>query len=113
METEDELKANKKPDIDLYKERGDTYKIIGNPLMVRAQASNRCYRNENVEVLEKTLDPIRIRLRVLPSSRVGFGTQGKTADYYFKEASKKSLAGELTFGLEYLKKGLLLNPDHL
>ena len=35
-----------------------------------------------------------------------------TADFYFKEAAKKSLAGDLTSGIELLKRGLLLKPNH-
>lgn len=86
---------------------------MANPILALADVKERCYVNENVEVLSKAFDPIRIKLRVIPSSRVALSTQGKTADYYFKKAAKQSMAGELTFGLESLKKGLLLSPDHL
>jgi tetratricopeptide (TPR) repeat protein len=107
-----DIRDRAKPEISLYKERGDEYPIIGNALLVHAAESERRYVNENVEQMKKTFDPIRIRLRVLPSNRVP-NTQGKTADYYFREAAKKSLAGELTYGIEMLKKGLLLNPNHM
>jgi tetratricopeptide (TPR) repeat protein len=47
----------------------------------------------------------------MPINRVP-QTQGMNSDYYFKEAAKKSLAGDLTHGIELLKKGLLLKPNH-
>jgi tetratricopeptide (TPR) repeat protein len=81
-------------------------------MLVHAAETERRYVNENVEQIAKTFDPIRIRLRVIPTGRVP-NTQGKTADYYFKEAAKKSVAGELTYGIELLKKGLLINPNHM
>lgn len=34
------------------------------------------------------------------------------ADYYFKEAGKKSMRGELTKAIELLKRGLLIQPKH-
>ena len=39
-------------------------------------------------------------------------TSGMTADWYFKEASKLALSGDLANGIESLKKGLLLKPNH-
>lgn len=101
-----------KPDISLYKEREDNYAIIGNQILARAEQKVRPYVNhENYDILKKTFDPIRIRLRVMPISRVP-QTQGMNSDYYFKEAAKKSLAGDLTHGIELLKRGLLLKPNH-
>ena len=67
--------------------------------------------HENYDILKKTFDPIRIKLRVMPINRVP-QTQGMNSDYYFKEAAKKSLAGDLTHGIELLKRGLLLKPNH-
>jgi tetratricopeptide (TPR) repeat protein len=67
---EEEKPMKKKPDISLYKDHDDCYPIIGNPIMARAEESERRYVNENVEVLERTFDPIRIKLRVMPSTRV-------------------------------------------
>jgi len=113
LNLEEDIEAKKKPDISIYKERNEDYKIIGNNILTRAQETERKYENkENLEILQKTFDPIRIRLRIMPSDRVE-STQGKTAAYYFKEAAKKSMAGELTYGIEYLKKGLLNNPNHI
>jgi tetratricopeptide (TPR) repeat protein len=37
---------------------------------------------------------------------------GKNADFYFTEAAKISLRGDLTQALEMLKKGLELKPEH-
>lgn len=111
-QNESDIRDRAKPDISLYKERGDTYPIIGNAMLVHASETERRYVNDNIEQIGKTFDPIRIRIRVLPTARVP-NTQGKTADYYFKEAAKKSVAGELTYGIELLKKGLLINPNHL
>ena len=38
--------------------------------------------------------------------------QGKTPDYYFIAAAKKSLSGDLLNAIELLKRGLLINPNH-
>jgi tetratricopeptide (TPR) repeat protein len=111
-QVEADIRDRAKPDISLYKERGDEYPIIGNAMLLHAAETERRYVNENVEQIAKTFDPIRIRIRVMPTGRVP-NTQGKTADYYFKEAAKKSVAGELTYGIELLKKGLLINPNHM
>ena len=48
----------------------------------------------------------------MPISRAPLA-QGKTPDYYFVEAAKKSLSGDLTSAIEMLKRGLLINPNHL
>ena len=56
-------------------------------------------------------DPIRIRLRIMPISRAPLA-QGKTPDYYFLEAAKKALGGDLTAAIEQLKRALILNPNH-
>lgn len=34
------------------------------------------------------------------------------ADFYFREAAKKSLMGDLTYAVDLLKRGLLMKPDH-
>jgi len=34
------------------------------------------------------------------------------ADFYFREAAKKSLMGNLTHAIDLLKRGLLMKPDH-
>ena len=71
MQLEEDMEAKKKPDISLYKEREDDYRIIGNNILARAQENERRYENkENLELLQNTFDPIRIKLRVLPSDRV-------------------------------------------
>lgn len=41
----------------------------------------------NIKILEKFFDPLRIRLRVMPQSR-GKKTIGKNSDFYFIEAGK-------------------------
>lgn len=38
--------------------------------------------------------------------------QGKTPDFYFINAAKKSLSGDLLSAIEQLKRGLLINPNH-
>jgi len=60
---------------------------------------------------KNSFDPIRIRLRIMPISRAPLA-QGKTPDYYFVEAAKKSLSGDLTSAVESLKRGLIINPKH-
>lgn len=71
LNLEEDIEAKKKPDISLYKERNEDYKIIGNNILARAQETERKYDNkENLEILQKTFDPIRIRLRIMPSDRV-------------------------------------------
>jgi len=37
---------------------------------------------------------------------------GKNADYYFIQAAKKSVRGDLTVAIDLLKRGLLITPDH-
>lgn len=61
--------------------------------------SERRYLDKNVKILEKFLDPLRIRLRVMPVSRAPL-VQGKNSDYYFIEAAKLSLKGDLTNAIE-------------
>ena len=61
-------------------------------------------------MLKESFDPIRIRLRLMPISRAR--AKGMNADYYFFEAGKKSMRGNLTAAIEQLKRGLLLNPQH-
>ena len=50
-------------------------------------------------------------MRILPISRAPL-VQGKTPDFYFIEAAKKSLSGDLTHAIELLKRGLLIKPNH-
>ena len=47
----------------------------------------------------------------MPSGRAPT-TIGKNSDYYFIEASKLSLKGDLPSAIEMLKKGLELKPNH-
>lgn len=65
----------------------------------------------NVRILEKFFDPLRIRLRVMPISKAPV-TNGKNADFYFIEAGKLSLKGDLTKAIDMLKRGLQLKPNH-
>lgn len=71
----------------------------------------RKYVNKNVKTIEKFFDPLRIKLRVMPISRAPLA-QGKNADFYFVEACKIGLRGDLTEAIEMLKKGLELKPQH-
>ena len=82
-------------DIQLYKERGNTYRIIANKIMARAEEPDRRYENAQYKTVRGSFDPIRIKLRIMPISRAPL-VQGKTPDYYFIEAAKKSLSGDLT-----------------
>jgi hypothetical protein len=47
----------------------------------------------------------------MPISRAP-GAKGMNSDYYFIEASKKSIRGELTSAIELLNRGLNLDPTH-
>ena len=79
--------------------------------MARAREPEPRYEDKQVKILNESFDPIRIKLRVLPISRAR-DPQGKTPDYYFIEAAKKSLSGDLTNAIELLKRGLLQKPKH-
>jgi len=48
---------------------------------------------------------------VIPISRAPVG-KGMNSDYYFVEACKKSLRGDMPHAIELLKRGLLINPNH-
>jgi hypothetical protein len=74
--------------------------------------ADRKFVHKNVKILEKFFDPLRIKLRIMPLSRAP-SIQGKNSDFYFVEASKLSLRGDLTSAIEMLKKGLELKPTHL
>lgn len=97
----------------MYQEsRHDNYKILSNRIRTRALLPERKYIDKNnIKILEHFFDPLRIRLRVMPISRAPF-TSGKNSDYYFIEAGKLSLKGDLTKAIELLKKGLELKPNH-
>lgn len=106
--------SGKDIDIRLYKERDDDFCIIGNKLQFRASEQNeagRNYINRNALLTKGNFDPIRIRLRIMPISRAPLA-QGKTPEFYFLEAAKKSLSGDLTSAIELLKRGLHINPNH-
>ncbi len=80
--------------------------------MHRAQDFERRYINKtNAKMLQDSFDPIRIRLRIIPISKAPVG-KGKNADFYFVEAGKKSMRGELPQAIELLKRGLTLTPNH-
>jgi hypothetical protein len=90
----------------LYKEREDDYPIVANRIMHRAQVHDRKYINKtNTKILQESFDPIRIRLRIIPISRAPVG-KGKNADFYFVEAGKKSMRGELPSAFDLLRRGL-------
>ena len=89
-------------DIRLYKERDDDYCIIGNKMQYRASEMNipgRNFTNKQAMETKGNFDPIRIRLRIMPVSKAPLA-QGKTPDYYFIEAAKKSLSGDLLQAIE-------------
>lgn len=65
----------------------------------------------NIKILEKFFDPLRIRLRIMPISKAPLSS-GKNADHYFVEACKLSTKGDLPKALELLKRGLELKPTH-
>ena len=48
---------------------------------------------------------------MIPISKV-HQTTGRTPDYYFVEAGKKAMCGELTLAINLLKRGLALQPTH-
>jgi tetratricopeptide (TPR) repeat protein len=62
-------------------------------------------------MLQESFDPIRIRLRVIPIAKAPVG-KGKNADFYFVEAGKKSLRGELPQAFDLLRRGLAISPNH-
>lgn len=65
----------------------------------------------NVRILEKYFDPLRVRLRVMPISRASI-TIGRNADFYFIEAGKLGMKGDLPKAIEFLKRGLEIKPNH-
>lgn len=96
----------------MYKERGDTYPIVANRILHLAAQSQRPYHNrQNLKMLQESFDPIRIRLRVMPSSRAPCA-KGMNEDHYFVQACKKAVSGELTSAMDLLKRGLALKPNH-
>lgn len=103
-----------KADTAIYKERDDDYKIIGNVLQLYANGKNieRRYINKNVKAVQESFDPIRIKLRIMPISRAP-NSSGRTAYYYFIQAGKLSLQGDITNAIDMLKRGLELEPNHL
>lgn len=106
--------AGFKVDVQLYKERGDDYRMMGNKMQYRACEQNidgRNYCNKQAMATKGNFDPIRIKLRIMPVSKAPLA-QGKTPDYYFIVAAKKALSGNLTGAIEQLKRGLLINPNH-
>lgn len=76
-----------------------------------AQSKFRPYKHKEIQELKINLDPVRIKIRVLPVS-AGCQPKGMNADFYFREAGKKALMGNLTQALDLLKRGLTMKPDH-
>lgn len=72
----------------------------------------RKYVHKGIAKYEKHFDPLRIKLRVMPISRMPF-IRSKDADFYFVEAYKKAQIGDFTMAIELLKKGLEIKPNHL
>lgn len=64
-----------------------------------------------INIRAQMLDPIRIRLKVMPVKQCP-QPKGKNSDFFFIEAAKKSLRNELTQAVDLLKRGLQLNPKH-
>jgi tetratricopeptide (TPR) repeat protein len=101
-----------KCDTNLYKEREDPFPIVANKILQLAAQHQRPYHNKtNLKMIQESFDPIRIRLRVIPISKAPLA-QGMNPDFYFVEAGKKALGGDLTSALDYLKRGLAINPAH-
>lgn len=56
----------------LYKERGDDYRMMGNKMQYRACEQNidgRNYCNKQAMATKGNFDPIRIKLRIMPVSK--------------------------------------------
>ena len=116
QQNEDEAEESLKFDFDvrMYKERNDDYFIIGNKMQYRASEQNiegRNFCHREALATKGYFDPIRIRLRIMPSSRA-VHSQGKNPEFYFVDAAKKALSGNLLHAIEQLKRGLQLNPNH-
>lgn len=62
-------------------------------------------------MLQESFDPIRIRLRVIPTSKAPCA-KGMNADHFFIQAGKRATGGELTSAIDSLKRGLALVPNH-
>ena len=69
-----------------------------------ASLPDRAYTNKS-NIKNQMLDPIRIRLKVMPVNNCP-QPKGKNSDFYFIEAAKKSLRNELTQAIDLLKRGL-------
>jgi hypothetical protein len=73
----------------MYRENEQDHVIIGNHVLVLASKEDRAYKNpKNLHILQESYDPIRIKLRVIPTSRAP-EPKGMNADYYFRIAGKK------------------------
>jgi len=93
-------------------ERNDEYPIVANRVLHLAAQKSRPYFNKiNLKMLQESFDPIRIRMRVIPISKAP-SSSGMNPDYYFVEAGKKAMRGELTSAIDFLKRGLALQPNH-
>jgi hypothetical protein len=75
------------------------------------EKGRRYVNKNNASMLVESFDPIRIRLRVIPIAKAPVG-KGKNSDFYFVEAGKKSLRGELPQALDLLRRGLAIDPKH-
>jgi tetratricopeptide (TPR) repeat protein len=71
-----------------------------------------CTTHEQTFGFDPYFDPIRAKLRVMPIDRAP-QIQGKTADFYFIQASNLCLRNNLPHAIESLTKGLAIQPDHL
>lgn len=79
--------------------------------MQMMQQPERAYVNRESQDYKVVLDPIRIRLRVMPVSS-GCQPKGMNSDFFFLEAAKKSLRGDLCQAVDLLKRGLKMTPGH-
>lgn len=100
-------------DLSLYDERDCDYKIIANRLKILNKCHQKyprmkAYHSKLVSQYASTFDPLRARLRIMPSTRVGI-VIGKGPDFFFMKASKQAHNNELTHAIESLEKGLALN----
>jgi hypothetical protein len=62
-------------------------------------------------MLNESFDPIRVKLRIISIARAPCA-KGKNADYFFIEAGKKAMRGEIPSAIDQLKRGLILSPKH-
>lgn len=117
-ESSDEPEPFNLMNVQLYKERGDEYKILSNRMRIlkmkhKKYPNMRNYDGQSSQNYSNAFDPMRQKIRLMPQTRVRHLGSGKNPDFYFLKAAKQSLNNELTNAIESLNKGLAINPSHL